>query len=93
MKYPILFFAFLLGAGSAMSQTTQYRAAPIPRDAEKRFCYYNGLAYSKNAYIRLSVKSPDSFSETDTKERLLRCVKDGDGYFSWVPESAIVLRN
>lgn len=35
----------------AGAQTTLLTASPIPDDAEKRFCYYGGLAYSVNAYI------------------------------------------
>ncbi|MDV7144293.1 hypothetical protein R3X27_16535 [Tropicimonas sp. TH_r6] len=44
----------LLIAGLAIpatAQTALLTASPIPEGAESRFCYYAGLAYSKNAYL------------------------------------------
>lgn len=35
----------------APAQTSLLSASPIPEGAETRFCYYAGMAYSRNAYI------------------------------------------
>lgn len=48
----LLFLSMLpLLAGAAQAQSTLLTASPIPDDAERRFCYYAGLAYSVDSYI------------------------------------------
>ena len=95
------FFAVVLMLGSpAMADD----ASPIPDDAETRFCYYAGLAYSKNAYIIVSSGNSRtqqfdtngalrSGGETrsETEGKLLHCVSNDDGSMGWSSEAAILI--
>ena len=67
------------------SSTVLSGVSPIPSDAQKRFCYYAGLAYSPDAYLPLAGSS---------KTVLLQCVKGGDKntneIYVWVVRSDVV---
>ena len=75
--------------GTALAQeassTVLSGVSPIPSDAEKRFCYYAGLAYSPDAYLPLTGSA---------KTVLLQCIKSGDKstneIYVWVVRSDVV---
>ena len=67
--------ALSLSAGAGLAQdSTLVVGSPIPADAEKRFCYYAGRAYSRLAYI--TVGNASSERRLDNENRLLQCVRD-----------------
>ena len=89
----VLLFASIaaLTASGAFAQGATSLASPIPEGAEKRFCYYEGLAYSENAFILLSGNNTVTNTINTREERLQRCVRDEDGWMSWRPESNMQL--
>lgn len=72
---------------SAQSQTLS--VSPIPDDAENRFCYYAGLAYSIQSYIVISGRNTVTNTSNDIQERLLECISADDGSLKWVGRSKI----
>ncbi len=101
MKKALIFCAFALFGTQAPAQTLVSGASPIPEDAETRFCYYDGRAYSRNAYIVVSgssrhVQSAGSGglnSGNDLRgqadEKLLHCTQAKDGVMIWSSEASI----
>ncbi len=81
--------SFLAGELAAQSQLTT--ASPIPDGAEKRFCYYQGLVYSENAFILLVGTNTVTSTAPQKEERLLRCFRGDDGNLSWRPQSTLQL--
>ena len=79
-----LIAAALVGtSGNAtLAQTTMLSVSPIPDDAEKRFCYYGGLAYSSQALLTVDVPFRRDSAEA-TQKRLLKCVVSDEGGFFW----------
>lgn len=73
-------------AATARSEppATAYGASPLPAQAERRFCYYAGMAYSLGATI--SVEAPIRREVvTDRARKILRCVSgpDSTGRHHW----------
>lgn len=62
--------------------------SPIPEGAEKRFCYYAGLAYSEESYILLSGPTEEVEGSAVNAQRLLECINDGDR-MRWIGRSSI----
>ncbi|CUH45981.1 hypothetical protein [Ruegeria atlantica] len=89
MKTLTLGLAFALLASQASAQQSLIGASPIPVGAELRFCYYNGLAYSVDAYVVISGNNTVTETSSTREEHLLRCIKGGDGAMKWKPESGI----
>ena len=89
MKLAPLTAAFALAASSALAQSMQLSTSPIPDNAEMRFCYYEGLAYSENSYIVLTGSNTVTDTTRNVEERLLRCIKRDDGRLGWKPESTM----
>ncbi|MBO9444549.1 hypothetical protein [Ruegeria sp. R14_0] len=89
MKSLTLGLAFALLASQAGAQQSLIGASPIPVGAELRFCYYNGLAYSADAYVVISGKNNVTETSSAREEHLLRCRKGSDGLMRWQPESGI----
>ena len=82
----------LLGLSSpASAQSVLIAASPIPEGAEKRFCYYNGLAFSENAFVLMTGSNTVTETTRNTEERLLRCHKSDEGVLTWKPESTMQL--
>lgn len=73
------------------AQSALLAASPIPENAEKRFCYYNGLAFSENAFVLMTGSNTVTTTTLITEERLLRCDKNDDGSLTWKPESTMQL--
>jgi hypothetical protein len=70
------------GLSSAAAETLS--VSPIPDDAEGRFCYYAGLAYSEAASITLDVPNRRD-STTATQKREFTCSRDeGKDNLIWV---------
>ncbi len=78
-------------ATSSFAESRIFAGSPIPDNAENRFCYFAGLAYSENAFILLTGTNPANLNvsqaASSTRERLQRCVRGDDGNLSWRPES------
>lgn len=72
---------------SAQSQTLA--VSPIPDGVENRFCYYAGLAYSKQSYIIITGSNNVTSTSSEVQERLLECVASDDGSLQWVGRSKI----
>ena len=89
MKTLTLGLAFGLLATAASAQQSLIGASPIPVGAELRFCYYNGLAYSLDAYVVISGDNTVTETSSAREEHLLRCRKGSDGIMKWKPESGI----
>ena len=64
-----------------MAQQT-LSVSPIPDDAEQRFCYYAGLAYSLDASMTLAVPDRRQGS-TATQQRQFVC-SQGEDRLVWV---------
>ena len=48
----------MCGASIAQESPTMFSGvSPIPNDAQERFCYYAGLAYSPNSYLPITIPS------------------------------------
>ena len=85
MKFLLaLIAAALVGtSGSAtLAQSTMLSVSPIPDDAEKRFCYYDGLAYSSQSLLTVDVPFRRDSAEA-TQKRLLKCVVSEEGDLFW----------
>ena len=87
MKTLTLGVALALLASQASAQQSLIGASPIPVGAELRFCYYNGLAYSVDAFIVIQGDNTVTSTSSAREEHLLRCIKGGDGVMKWKPES------
>lgn len=98
--------AFLLSFSPAIAQTPFVSASPIPDNAESRFCYYDGLAYSRSAYILVSSRNHRTQAiesggalhsggeiQSATPQKLLQCVTGKDGTLTWSSEAAIQIKN
>jgi hypothetical protein len=79
-----LFAATLIGASSsaALAQSTMLSVSPIPDDAQKRFCYYEGLAYSSQSLLTVDVPFRRESAEA-TQKRLMKCVVSEEGDLFW----------
>jgi len=79
-----LFVATLIGASSsaALAQSTMLSVSPIPDDAQKRFCYYEGLAYSSQSLLTVDVPFRRESAEA-TQKRLMKCVVSEEGDLFW----------
>ena len=84
------FLAALL-ATPVVAQSQVVTASPIPDNAETRFCYYAGNAYSENAFILLVGRNTVTSSTQTQEERLLRCYREEDGRLTWRPQSTLQL--
>ena len=72
--------ALALGVASgAMAQTSPAVILSAPVDG---FCYYAGLAYSKNALVTVDVPNRRQ-DPTALQKRLSRCVEDDAGKMAW----------
>ncbi len=91
MKKFILSFVLVTFSTPAMAQSALMAASPIPENAEKRFCYYAGLAYSVDAFVLMTGNNTVTNTTRKSEERLLRCHKGDDGILSWKPESTMQL--
>ena len=80
----VLLAATLIGTSgsAAFAQSSMISVSPIPDDAEKRFCYYEGLAYSSQSLLTVDVPFRRE-SATATQKRLLRCVVSEEGDHFW----------
>lgn len=83
----ILAFALIPLSLHAQSQTLS--VSPIPDDVENRFCYYAGLAYSKQSYIIITGSNSVTSTSSEVQERLLECVESDDESLHWVGRSKI----
>jgi len=72
---------------NAQSQTLS--ASPIPDGVESRFCYYAGLAYSKQSYIIIRGSDTATATSSEIQERLLECIASDDGTLNWVGRSKV----
>ncbi len=79
-----LLAAILIAASSsaALAQSSLLSVSPIPDDAEKRFCYYEGLAYSSQSLLTVDVPFRRESAEA-TQKRLLKCVVSEEGDLFW----------
>ena len=79
-----LLAATLIGAsgGVAFAQSSVLSVSPIPDDAQKRFCYYEGLAYSSQSLLTVDVPFRRESAEA-TQKRLLKCVVSEEGDLFW----------
>lgn len=79
-----LLAAILIAASSsaALAQSSLLSVSPIPDDAEKRFCYYEGLAYSSQSLLTVDVPFRRESAEA-TQKRLLKCVVSEEGDHFW----------
>ena len=77
----------LPGAPAAAQESALIVASPIPAEAEKRFCYYEGRAYSRQAYITVGAQSAQRLSN---ENRLLQCVRDdASGDLVWAVRNQV----
>ena len=88
MKSLTLGLAFALLASQASAQQTLLAASPIPVGAELRFCYYQGMAYSVDAFVVIFGDNTVTETSSTREEHLLRCIKGGDGLMKWKPQSS-----
>lgn len=58
MKTLTLGLALTLMASAAPAQQMLSTASPIPDGAETRFCYYEGMAYSEDAFVLMVGDQP-----------------------------------
>ena len=91
MKYVVTALALALMSKGAFAQSTFLSASPIPEDAEKRFCYYEGLAYSLSAFIVRAGSNQTTESSGNREEALLQCVSRDDGTLEWAVVSNMKL--
>ncbi len=89
MKTVCFGLALSLLASQAAAQQMLSTASPIPDGAEKRFCYYEGMAYSENAFILLVGSNTVTETVSTREERLLRCYRAEDGNLNWRPQSTL----
>lgn len=87
MKTQTLGLAFALLASQGAAQQTLSLASPIPDDAEIRFCYYQGMAYSMDSFIVVTGDNTVTPTVSTREERLLRCVQSEAGPMHWKPQS------
>ncbi len=74
---------------SLQAQGQTLSASPIPDQVENRFCYYAGLAYSRNSYIVVTGSNTVTATSNEVQEKLLECVASDDGSFRWIGRSKI----
>ncbi len=89
MKTLTLGLALTLMASAAPAQQMLSTASPIPDGAETRFCYYDGMAYSEDAFVLMVGDNTVTDTISTRQERLLRCYRDNDGTLKWRPQSTI----
>ena len=85
MKSALALLAATLIAASgsaALAQSSILSVSPIPDDAQKRFCYYEGLAYSSQSLLTVDVPFRRESAEA-TQKRLLKCVVSEEGDLFW----------
>ncbi len=58
--------------------------SPIPDDAEARFCYYAGLAYSEDASLTIDVPNRREGTEAVQKRELRGTRQDDSTSLKWV---------
>ena len=93
MKTLTLGLALTLLASQALAQQTLSTASPIPDGAETRFCYYDGMAYSEDAFVLLTGDNTVTQTVSTIQERLLRCHRESDGTLKWKPQSTFSTNN
>ncbi len=93
MKAFTLWLALTLLASTTSAQQTLSLASPMPDGAEIRFCYYEGLAYSEDAFVLMVGDNTVTNTITTVQERLLRCHRDSDGTLKWRPQSTFSTNN
>ncbi|WP_425083137.1 hypothetical protein [Ruegeria profundi] len=93
MKALTLGLALTLLASTTSAQQTLSLASPMPDGAETRFCYYEGLAYSEDAFVLMVGDNTVTNTITTVQERLLRCHRDSDGTLKWRPQSTFSTNN
>ncbi|KUJ82235.1 hypothetical protein [Ruegeria profundi] len=93
MKTPTLALALTLLATQAPAQQMLSTASPIPDGAESRFCYYDGMAYSEDAFVLMVGDNTVTSTVSTVQERLLRCHRDDDGTLKWRPQSTFSTSN
>ncbi len=93
MKTLTLGLTLAVLASAAAAQQTLSLASPIPDGAESRFCYYEGLAYSEDAFVLLVGDNTVTDTISTVQERLLRCHRDSDGTLKWRPQSTFSTNN
>ncbi|MBO9436873.1 hypothetical protein J7394_21920 [Ruegeria sp. R13_0] len=93
MKTFTLGLALTLMASAASAQQMLSTASPIPEGAESRFCYYEGMAYSEDAFVLLVGDNTVTDTVRTVQERLLRCHRDSDGTLKWKPQSTFSTNN
>ncbi|WP_171128810.1 MULTISPECIES: hypothetical protein [unclassified Ruegeria] len=93
MKTVTLGMAFALLATQAPAQQMLSTASPIPDGAETRFCYYEGMAYSEDAFVLMVGDNTVTDTVRTVQERLLRCHRDSDGTLKWKPQSTFSTNN
>lgn len=93
MKTLTLGLAVALLASQASAQQTLTTASPIPDGAETKFCYYNGMAYSQDAFVLLVGDNTVTQTVSTIQERLLRCHRESDGTLKWKPQSTFSTNN
>ncbi|WP_319546853.1 hypothetical protein [Ruegeria conchae] len=93
MKTLTLGLALTLLASAAPAQQMLSTASPIPDGAETRFCYYDGMAYSQDAFVLLTGDNTVTSTISTREERLLRCHRNDDGSLTWKPQSTFQTNN
>ncbi|NOD35929.1 MULTISPECIES: hypothetical protein [unclassified Ruegeria] len=93
MKTLTFGLAFAVLASQAVAQQTLSLASPIPDGAETRFCYYEGLAYSEDAFVLMVGDNTVTSTVSTVQERLLRCHRESDGTLKWRPQSTFSTNN
>ncbi|WP_170770289.1 hypothetical protein [Ruegeria lacuscaerulensis] len=93
MKTLPLGLALALLATQAPAQQMLSTASPIPEGAEKRFCYYEGMAYSEDAFVLMVGDNTVTSTVSTVQERLLRCHREEDGSLKWKPQSTFSTNN
>lgn len=93
MKTFTLGLALTLMASAASAQQMLSTASPIPEGAESRFCYYEGMAYSEDAFVLMVGDNTVTDTVRTVQERLLRCHRDSDGTLKWKPQSTFSTNN
>ncbi|MEM7090295.1 MAG: hypothetical protein AAF496_12045 [Pseudomonadota bacterium] len=93
MKTLPLALALTLLASQTPAQQMLSTASPIPDGAEKRFCYYEGMAYSEDAFVLMVGDNTVTSTVNARQERLLRCHREDDGTLKWRPQSTFSTNN
>ncbi|NOD62853.1 MULTISPECIES: hypothetical protein [unclassified Ruegeria] len=93
MKALTFGLALTLLASQAPAQQMLSTASPIPDGAETRFCYYDGMAYSEDAFVLMVGDNTVTSTITTVQERLLRCHRNSDGTLKWKPQSTFSTNN